>query len=40
MAGYSFVDDTDFIVTVLPNETWTSLFARAQKGLQLWETLL
>jgi len=40
MTGYSFVDDTDFIETALPNKTWTSLFVRAQKGLQLWETLL
>ena len=40
MAGYSFVDNTDFIETALPNETWMSLFERAQNGLQLWETLL
>ena len=40
MAGYSFVDDTDFIETALPNETWESLFDRAQEGLRLWETLL
>ena len=40
MAGYSFVDDTDQIETKYGCTDWEEVMQRAQKGIELWESLL
>ena len=39
-SAISFVDDTDTIEMANDNETWEELIERAQRGLDLWESLL